>query len=99
MALFVVTLRLPETFDEEFVAVIPRHRAFVSSLIEENVVLSYAISADRSRGWVTMQGPDAETVRNVVEQFPLYRFMQQVEIDELFVFDSVATRLPKISLN
>ncbi|GAB2939889.1 hypothetical protein GCM10027048_00120 [Hymenobacter coalescens] len=50
MGLYVVTLRLPEVFDEEFVALIPRHRAFVNSLIEENIILSYAISADRSRG-------------------------------------------------
>ncbi|KUG08769.1 hypothetical protein [Solirubrum puertoriconensis] len=99
MGIYVVSLRLPDFFDEEFVALIPRHRAFINNLIEENIVVSYAISADRSRGWVTMQGPNAETVRAVVEQFPLYRFLKQIEIDELFVFDSSASRLPKISLN
>ncbi|RAK70291.1 hypothetical protein [Hymenobacter edaphi] len=99
MGLYVVSLRLPDSFDEEFVALIPRHRAFINSLIEENVILSYAISADRSRGWVTMHGATPEAVRGVVEQFPLYRFLQSIEVDELFVFDSTATRLPKISLN
>ncbi|RTQ51534.1 hypothetical protein EJV47_06965 [Hymenobacter gummosus] len=99
MGLYVVTLRFPEAFDEEFVALIPRHRAFINNLIEENIILSYAISADRSRGWVTMYGASAESVQGVVEQFPLFRFLRQVEVDELFVFDSTATRLPKISLN
>lgn len=99
MGLYVVTLRLPDAFDEEFVALIPRHRAFINNLIEEGIILSYAISADRSRGWVTMQGASADDVRGVVEQFPLSRFLQAVEVDELFVFDSAATRLPKISLN
>lgn len=99
MGLYVVTLRLPDSFDEEFVALIPRHRAFINNLIEENIILSYAISADRSRGWVTMHGATSEAVRGVVEQFPLYHFLQHIEIDELFVFDSVASRLPKISLN
>ena len=99
MGLYVVTLRLPDAFDEEFVALIPRHRAFINNLIEEGVILSYAISADRSRGWVTMHGATAEDVRGLVEQFPLARFLQSVEVDELFVFDSAATRLPKISLN
>jgi hypothetical protein len=97
--MYVVTVRLPDAFDEEFIALIPRHRAFINSLIEENIIVSYAISADRSRGWVTMHGPNAEAVRAVVEQFPLYRFLKQVEIDELFIFDSTASRLPKISLN
>ncbi|MCC3160288.1 hypothetical protein LJ737_23830 [Hymenobacter sp. 15J16-1T3B] len=99
MGLYVVTLRLPDSFDEEFVALIPRHRAFINNLIEENIILSYAISANRSRGWVTMQGATPEAVRAVVEQFPLYQFLQSIEVDELFVFDSTASRLPKISLN
>lgn len=99
MAKFVVTLRLPDFFDEDFVALIPRHRAFISRLIEDNIIDSYAISADRTRGWVTMNGQSAETIRSVVEQFPLYRFLRGVEIDELFVFDSKASRFPAISLN
>ena len=80
-------------------ALIPRHRAFISHLIAENVVETYAISADRSRGWITMNGEDADEVRAVVEQFPLYDFLSNIEIDELFLFDSSATRLPRISLN
>lgn len=99
MAKFVVTIRLPDFFDEDFIALIPRHRAFINRLLEENVIESYAISADRTRGWVTMNGQDAANVRSVVEQFPLYRFLREIEIDELFVFDSTASRFPRISLN
>jgi len=99
MAKFVVTLRLPDFFDEDFVALIPRHRAFISRLIEDSIIDSYAISADRTQGWVTMNGLSAETIRAVVEQFPLYRFLRGIEINELFVFDSKASRFPAISLN
>ncbi|MET4106156.1 hypothetical protein [Hymenobacter sp. UYP22] len=99
MAKFVVTLRLPEVFDDAFMALIPRHRAFINRLIEEDVIEAYAISADRTRGWVTMNGQNAEAVRTVVEQFPLFRFLLGIEVDELFVFDSRANRFPAISLN
>lgn len=99
MPTFVVSLRLPDSFDEDFIALIPRHRAFINQLLAEHVVEAYAISADRSRGWVTMNGDDAEAVRAVVEQFPLYRYLRGVEIDELFIFDSAAARFPRISLN
>jgi hypothetical protein len=99
MAKFVVTLRLPEVFEDDFLALIPRHRAFISRLIEENVIDSYAISADRTRGWVTINGENEAAVRAVVTQFPLYRFLRGVEIDALFVFDSKANRFPAISLN
>ncbi|GAA3950262.1 hypothetical protein [Hymenobacter algoricola] len=99
MARFVVTVRFPESFNEDFIALIPQHRALINRLIEENVVEAYAISASRTRGWITMNGLSADIIRTVVEQFPLYRFFEQVEVDELFVFDSMASRFPRISLN
>lgn len=99
MPVFVVSLLLPKSFDEEVLAVIPRHRAFINKLLAEHVIESYAISADRSRGWVTMNGTDEASVRAVVEQFPLYRFLREVEVDELFIYDSAAYRFPSISLN
>ncbi|SHJ25615.1 hypothetical protein SAMN02745146_2637 [Hymenobacter daecheongensis DSM 21074] len=99
MARFVVTVRFPASFDAEFLALIPEHRALISRLIEENVVEAYAISASRTRGWITMNGLNADIIRAVVAQFPLYRFFEQVEVDELFVFDSTASRFPRISPN
>lgn len=99
MPTFVVSLRLPDAFNEEFIAIIPRHRDFINRLLNEKIVESYAISSDRSRGWVTMNGDDAEAVQALVEQFPLYRFLRGVEIDELFIFDSTASRFPHINLN
>ena len=38
-------------------------------------------------------------VRAVIKQFPLYHYLHGVEIDELSILDSVATRFPHISLN
>ena len=99
MPTFVVSLRLPDAFNEEFIAIIPRHRDFINRLLNEKIVESYAISSDRSRGWVTMNGDDAAAVQALVEQFPLYRFLRGVEIDELFIFDSTASRFPHINLN
>ncbi|QJX48845.1 hypothetical protein HMJ29_18790 [Hymenobacter taeanensis] len=99
MAKFVVSFRLPDAFEEDFISLIPRHRAYINRLLEENVIEAYAISADRSRGWVTMNGQHDAAVRSIVEQFPLYRYLREVEIDELFIFDSAASRFPRISLN
>jgi hypothetical protein len=99
MPTFVVSLRLPDAFNEEFIAIIPRHRDFINRLLNEKIVESYAISSDRSRGWVTINGDDAAAVQALVEQFPLYHFLRGVEIDELFIFDSTASRFPHINLN
>ena len=99
MPTFVVSLRLPDSFDEDFIALIPRHREFINKLLAEHIIEAYAISADRSRGWVTLYGDNEAAVRAVVAQFPLYRYLRQIEVDELFIFDSAAARFPHISLN
>lgn len=99
MPKFVVTIHLPAVLTAEFMALIPRHRTFINQLLEEHVVETYAISADRTRGWVTMNGQDAAEIRATVEKFPLFRFFEDVEVDELFLFDSAAARFPPISLN
>ena len=99
MPTFVVSLRLPDAFNDEFTALIPRHRDFINRLLNEKIVDVYAISSDRSRGWVTINSDDVAAVQAVVEQFPLYRFMHGVEIDELFIFDSIALWFQAINLN
>ncbi len=99
MPIFVVSIRLPEAIDEEFIALIPRHRDFINRLLNEKIIEAYAISSDRRRGWVTVNGDDVAAVQAIIEQFPLYRYLHGVEIDELFIFDSAASRFPHISLN
>jgi hypothetical protein len=99
MPTFVVSLRLPDSFDEDFIALIPSHREFINKLLAEHIIEAYAISADRSRGWVTMHGDDVGAVKALVEQFPLYGYLRQIEIDELFIFDSASAHFPHISLN
>ena len=99
MPTFVVSIALPDAYDEAFMALIPRHRSFINRLLSEKIIETYAISADRSRGWVTMNGASAAVVQALVEQFPLARYFQHIEIDELFIFDSVSSRFPAISLN
>ena len=99
MPTFVVSIALPDAYDEAFMALIPRHRSFINRLLSEKIIETYAISADRRQGWVTINGEDAGAVRAMVEQFPLYRYFHGIEIDELFIFDTVATRFSPIRLN
>ncbi len=99
MSTFVVSIRLPAVFDDEFLALIPQHRGIINQLLADYIIETYAISADRNRGWITINGDNEAAVLEIVKQFPLYTYFQEVEIDELFLFDSAATRFPRISLN
>ena len=99
MPKFVVTLLLPTYYTDEFTALIPSHWSYVSQLIDERVIEVYAISADRSRGWVTLNGPTDAAVRALVAKMPLSPFFTGINVDELFVYDSVASRFPLLSPN
>lgn len=99
MPTYIVSLRLPDSFSEEFIALIPQHRILINQLLSEHIVEAYAISADRSRGWLTINSEDESGVEILLRKLPLYNYFSGVEIDELFIFDSVATRFPHISLN
>jgi hypothetical protein len=99
MPFFAVSLRLPTSFSEDFLATIPQHRLVINQLLAEHVIEAYAISASRGRGWVVVKEENEDAVRGIIEQFPLYPYLQIIDIDELFIFDSTASRFPHISLN
>lgn len=99
MPFFAVSLRLPEAFTEEFLAIIPQHRALINQLLSEHIIETYAISASRGRGWVIINAEDEEAVRAIVAQFPLSPYLEVIAVDELFIFDNAASRFPHISLN
>ncbi|MDJ0367063.1 hypothetical protein QMK33_18085 [Hymenobacter sp. H14-R3] len=99
MPVFAISLRLPDSFSEDFLNLIPQHRSFINNLLSERIIESYAIGADRSRGWVFMNAEDEEAVRSIVAQFPLYPYLQVASIDRLFIFDRATSQFPQISLN
>ena len=99
MPAYIVSLQLPDTFEEGFLELIPRHRAYINRLLSEHIIETYAISADRRCGWVMLTSDDKAAARAIVEKFPLYHFLQQIHIDELFIYDAASSRFPSISLN
>ena len=60
MPTFDVSMLLPESFDDNFIDLIPRHQNFINRLLNEKVVETYVISSDRSGGWFT---PSAATMK------------------------------------
>ena len=69
MPTFAVTILLPDIYEESFLALIPRHRSLINCLLSESVIETYAVSTERRRGWVTVNGDDTWVVRAVVEHF------------------------------
>jgi len=91
----IVTFPTP---DSQFMAKIPAHRAYINKLIYDEVIEYYAISAERTSGWIVMNANSKREVIDILEKSPLFSYFE-LDIDQLMVFDSTAYRFPKMVLN
>ena len=84
--------------DEEFMTLVPAHRTFINELIDKSIVDYYAVSMETQRSWMIINATDKNAVEAYLKQSTLYNYWT-IEIDELFVYDSQAYRLPALQLN
>jgi hypothetical protein len=84
--------------DETFMKLVPAHRVYINSLIDKNVVDYYAVSMETQRSWMIVNASNKKEVQHYLEQSSLYNYWT-IEIEELFVYDSQAYRLPTLQLN
>lgn len=95
---FQVHITLPDIFTRRFASLIPQQRERVNQLLQERVILNYALDIDRSHLWVTMQAKDQQTIMDVLATFPIIKDVK-VEIFELAFFDSAPMGLPELIMN
>ena len=95
---FQVHIKLPEIFTRRFAALIPQQRERVNQLMEERVILNYALDMDRTQLWVTLQAENQETVMDILATFPIIKEVK-VEIFELAFFDAAPMGLPELNMN
>ena len=96
MGKFQATVRFE--LSEAMMRNVPAHRNYINRLINSGVIDQYAVSVEAGKGWITINADSREAVEAYLEKSPLHRFWD-VEIDELFVFDSHAYRFPKLVMN
>ena len=95
---FQVHITLPDVFTRRFASLIPQQRERVNQLLEERVILNYALDMDRSQLWVTMQAKDQQTIMDILSTFPIIKDVK-VDIFELAFFDSAPMGLPELIMN
>lgn len=88
---------LPGIFTEEFLALIPRQRYVINTMLAEGVIKSYSLSMDRSKLWMVMlAGSESEIMENIT-RMPLSNYMAP-NISEL-MFHNAADSVMQFSLN
>ena len=93
-----ITISFANKIDQEFMSKIPQHRAYINRLILAEIIDTYAISAERSMGWILMNARSEAEIHKHLEKSPLYPYFT-IGIDQLMVYDSRMYRFPKMVLN
>ncbi|MDE3248581.1 MAG: hypothetical protein KGO82_07980 [Bacteroidota bacterium] len=93
---FLVTISFE--IDEEMNALIPRHRKYINTLINKEIIDHYAVSLESKKIWITINAEDKAAVDEYLAASPLFKYWIY-DIDELFVVDGLTYRLPHLQLN
>ncbi|MCB0819785.1 MAG: hypothetical protein KDC13_04110 [Bacteroidetes bacterium] len=95
---YLVDFDLPLEFSQEFINLIPDQQRQIEELMAGGIVLSYALSSDRSRVWATINAESEDEVNEILHTMPLIQFMEPT-IYELEFYNATGNGLPAISLN
>ena len=95
---FMVEIKLPETFSEEFISLIPEQRLKINALMDAGVILCYTLDEPRTRLWTVIVAKSENAVMDILAQFPLIGYMNPA-INELTFHHQSSLVMPSISLN
>ena len=98
MAEFMVDVNLHGAHSDEFLKLIPSQRSVVNDMMFEGKIISYGVSMDRSKLWITMVGKNEEEILDQLSKFPLIDFMD-CEVSPLLFHNSAQQIFSHISLN
>lgn len=84
--------------DDEFMSLIPKHREYINTLIESNVIDQYVVTMESQKIWITFSSKNKREVKKYLTGSPLFKYWK-FEIEELVVVDGQLHRLPAVQLN
>ena len=98
MEMFMVEIVLPYYKDEEFMALIPRQRDQIGTLLQTGIITSFSLNQERTKIWLVMAAQNEDAALKVIEQLAMFKFME-IELQSLLAFDRAAFSLPPLVMN
>jgi hypothetical protein len=95
---FIADIKLKLPFSDEFIKLIPSQRQVIDELMGEGIIVSYSLSADRAKLWVTFIADTETEVLEYIGTFPLIDYLEP-KVYELAFHNSISNNFPVISLN
>lgn len=99
MTSFMIEIELPENITDDFEQRIPHQRYMVNKLIEKGTILSYSLSADRGKLWITAIAASKSQIRNMISSMPLSDYFTEYMIHDLMFSEISQATMPQPSLN
>ena len=93
---YLVTIRFD--WNEKIMEVIPEHREYINSLIDDQVIEHYAVSMEIQTVWVTINAKTKAEAKKLLGKSPFNKFWK-LEVHELIIWDGQNYRLPVVQLN
>lgn len=98
MGTFKAEIELIDSFSKNFTKHIPAQRKRVNELMNAGLIVSYGLAIDRSKVWIVFEARSLEHVYDLIQNFPLYKFMKP-DVFELAFYDTIHSGFPQLSLN
>ncbi len=84
--------------DEDFMQIVPIHRAYIDDLITKKIIEHYIVSMDKQEIWITLTAATKAEADQLMQHMPLAKYIEW-EIAEVFIYDGINYRLPVYVLN
>ena len=85
-------------WNEETMKIIPEHRDYINSLIDDQVIEHYAVSMEIQTVWITINARNKTEARKILSKSPFHKYWK-LNIHELIIWDGQNYRLPVVQLN
>ena len=95
---YMADISLPETLSNEFIALIPKQRAFVKKMMNEGVISNYSLSSDRKKLWVIINAATRFDAHNIIGSFPISNYIRYT-INNLLFHETNVAFVPHMWLN
>lgn len=95
---FMAEIDLPLPFDNEFISLIPKQRAYINQLMKDQIISSYAVSVEEGKLWTTILAESEAQVKEILSGFPIID-LTDYRIFKLAFYNTANTLTPNFSLN
>ena len=83
---------------DDAIQVIPEHREYINTLIDDQVIEHYAVSMEVQTVWIIIHAKTKTEVKRILSKTPFKKYWKLV-VHELIIWDGQNYRLPVVQLN